>query len=163
MAIIALFTHNKNRTAYIQSTTRHTMPNTAKISIAGLIYGLIAYMLFSTHDAIVKSLSDYSIFQILFFAMLFSYVPFSVARIFDRRPQTLLPADPKLVGLHSVLTVANFLAVFIAFTTAPLVEIYVLLFSLFRWVIFLRCLLCSAQRVARSCRVSYENQKIRPQ
>ena len=43
----------------------------------GPAWALGGFALFSLHDAAVKSLAGYSPFQIVFFAVLFSYVPFS--------------------------------------------------------------------------------------
>ena len=46
-------------------------PNYSKSSaLKGLLFALLGFAIFSVHDALVKVLSDYSIFQIIFFAML---------------------------------------------------------------------------------------------
>ena len=89
---------------------------------------LAGYAAYSTHDALVKTLSDYSVFQILFFAMLFAYVPFSVTRIASAKPLSLMPVHPKLVLLRATLNVMSLSFAFSAFVTLPLVEVYVLLF-----------------------------------
>ena len=48
--------------------------------LKGPLFALAGYAVFSTHDVMLKSLGgDYSVFQIIFFAMLFGYVPFSLA------------------------------------------------------------------------------------
>ena len=39
----------------------------------GLAFALFGFAVYSSHDAIVKSLKDYHVFQVVFFAMLFSY------------------------------------------------------------------------------------------
>jgi len=104
-------------------------PNYSKSSaLKGLLFALLGFAIFSVHDALVKVLSDYSIFQIIFFAMLFGYVPFSLARITSERPQTLKPVNMTLVLVRSVLTVGGLSFAFLSFTMLPLVETYVLLF-----------------------------------
>ena len=89
---------------------------------------LAGYAAYSAHDALVKALSDYSVFQTLFFAMLFAYVPFSVTRIASAKPLSLMPLHPKLVLLRATLNVLSLSFAFSAFVTLPLVEVYVLLF-----------------------------------
>ncbi|WP_020561206.1 DMT family transporter [Thiofilum flexile] len=107
-----------------------TTTNTTSASILrGPMIALLGYLVFSTHDAIVKSLDDYSVLQTIFFAMLFGYVPFSLARITDKRLTTLRPNNPMLVILRSILTVASMCFAFIAFSILPMVQVYVLLFT----------------------------------
>ena len=94
----------------------------------GLLYALAGFAIYSTHDAVVKLLSGYSVFQIVFFAMLFAYVPFSIARIIEGKPQTLSPKHPGLLCLRALLHVGSLCFAFFAFATLPLVDAYVLLF-----------------------------------
>lgn len=107
----------------------NSTPNSSNNSaIKGLLLALLGFAVFSVHDALVKVLSDYSIFQIIFFAMLFGYVPFSLARITSQRPQSLRPVNLTLVIVRSVLTVAGLSFAFLSFSMLPMVETYVLLF-----------------------------------
>lgn len=94
----------------------------------GLCFALLGYAVYSSHDAVVKHLNDYNVFQIVFFAMLFSYVPFSIARIIGSKPLSLAPANPALLVLRAFLHVASLCLSFWAFSTLPMVEAYVLLF-----------------------------------
>lgn len=104
-------------------------PNFSNSSaLKGLLYALMGFAIFSVHDSLVKVLSDYSIFQIIFFAMLFGYVPFSLVRITSERPQSLKPVNSGLVLLRSILTVGGLSFAFLSFSMLPLVETYVLLF-----------------------------------
>jgi drug/metabolite transporter (DMT)-like permease len=96
--------------------------------IPGLMMALIGFATYSTHDALVKSLSDYNVFQIVFFATLFGYVPFSIARIIEGKPASLKPVNPGLLTFRAVLHVACLSLAFFAFTRLPMVEAYVLLF-----------------------------------
>ncbi len=112
-----------------QNSGLHAQANESHSSIVrGLILSLAGYAAYSTHDALVKALSDYSVFQILFFAMLFAYVPFSVTRIASAKPLSLMPVHPKMVILRATLNVLSLSFAFSAFVTLPLVEVYVLLF-----------------------------------
>lgn len=103
-------------------------PNSTPALSKGLGFALFGFAIYSSHDAIVKSLSAYSVFQIVFFAMLFAYVPFSIARIIDASPQSLFPKHPGLVVFRSLLFVTSLCLGFYAFSKLPLVEAYVLLF-----------------------------------
>ncbi|WP_353413731.1 DMT family transporter [Arenicella sp. 4NH20-0111] len=100
-------------------------PQTA---LKGLVFALAGYASYSVHDAVVKALQDYSVFQILFFAMLFTYVPFSVARIAAGNQLSVTPKFPKLAFTRALLHVSSLGFAFSAFATLPLVEAYVLLF-----------------------------------
>lgn len=89
---------------------------------------LAGFAVYSTHDALVKSLQDYNVFQIVFFATLFGYVPFSIARIIEGKPASLKPVNTGLLLLRALLHVACLSLSFMAFTLLPMVEAYVLLF-----------------------------------
>lgn len=97
--------------------------------LSGLLISLLGYAVFSMHDALVKVLDGYSVFQIIFFAMLFSYLPFSLARIVDSRAVSLRPVHPWLVFLRSALMVGALCFAFLAFSMLPMVQVYVLLFT----------------------------------
>ena len=94
----------------------------------GLVFALFGFAIYSTHDAVVKSLQDYHVFQIVFFAMLFSYVPFSIARIVENKPQSMSPANPLLLVTRACLHVGALCFGFYAFSSLPMVEAYVILF-----------------------------------
>lgn len=93
-----------------------------------MLFALGGYAIYSAHDAVVKSLHDYSVFQVLFFAMLFTYVPFSVARIVAGKALSVSPKHPKLALSRALLHVCSLGFAFSAFTQLPLVEAYVILF-----------------------------------
>jgi len=94
----------------------------------GLACALFGFAAYSTHDAVVKSLQDYHVFQIVFFAMLFSYVPFSIARIVENKPQSMSPANPILLIIRAFLHVGALCFAFYAFSSLPMVQAYVILF-----------------------------------
>lgn len=98
--------------------------------LKGPLFALAGYAVFSTHDAILKLLGgDYSIFQIIFFAMLFGYVPFSLARVLEPNPGRIKANNLKLVLSRSFLMVGSLFSAFLAFSMLPLVEVYVLIFT----------------------------------
>ncbi|TXH59714.1 MAG: DMT family transporter [Thiothrix sp.] len=105
-----------------------TMTNNSSV-LRGLLISLLGYAVFSVHDALVKVLNDYSVFQIIFFAMLFSYLPFSLVRLADARALSLRPVHPWLVFLRAALMVGALCFAFMAFSMLPLVQVYVLLFT----------------------------------
>ncbi len=96
----------------------------------GILFALAGFAVFSLHDFLVKWLSgsDYSVFQIIFFAMLFGYVPFSLARMYDARAISLRPKNPFLVLLRALLMTLALCCAFLGFSMAPMVQVYVLLF-----------------------------------
>jgi drug/metabolite transporter (DMT)-like permease len=95
----------------------------------GAAYALLGFAVFALHDALIKSLLGYSVFQIVFFAMLFSFVPFSVSLALDKRIQNLRPVNPGWVALRTVCMVCTVSLAFYAFKTLPLSEVYALLFA----------------------------------
>ena len=103
-------------------------PNSTQGIFRGLAFALAGYAAYSVHDAIVKALQEYSVFQILFFAMLFCYLPFSIARIADGTPLSVKPKFLKLAVTRACLHVASLGFAFSAFALLPLVDAYVLLF-----------------------------------
>jgi S-adenosylmethionine uptake transporter len=99
-------------------------------TLRGFLFALAAFAFFSTHDAIVKTLgSSYSVFQIIFFSMLFAFVPMSISMLADRAVDNFRPHHPWLVLLRSGLSIISMSSAFYAFTALPLAEVYSLLFA----------------------------------
>ena len=106
-----------------------TDSNTATTSVVkGPLLALAGFAVFSSHDAMLKSLSEFSVFQTIFFAMLFGYVPFSLARVVATNPGSIKAVNPKLVIFRSCLMVGSLCFAFLAFSLLPMVEVYVLIF-----------------------------------
>jgi len=98
--------------------------------LRGLGFAFLAFGLFATHDAIVKALGqDYSVFQILFFAVLFAFIPMSVLVLADQTSANFRPRHPWLVIARSILSLTAMSSAFYAFVTLPLAEAYALLFA----------------------------------
>lgn len=99
-------------------------------SLKGLLTALVAFGFFSSHDAIIKSLGGtYSVFQIIFFSMLFAFVPISMIMLADKSVSNFRPKHPWLVLLRSCLNIIAMSCAFYAFTALPLAETYALLFA----------------------------------
>ena len=91
---------------------------------------LAAMGIFATHDVVVKVLgAHYAAFQIVFFAALLSFPIVSVILLTDARQESLKPRHPWWVLLRTVCTTISGVAVFYAFSTLPLAQVYVILFS----------------------------------
>ncbi len=97
----------------------------------GFLLGLIAFGIFATHDALIKSLGgSYSVFQILLFATLFAFVPLTVVMMADKQEGTFRPHHPWWLALRTLLALIGANCAFYAFTTLPLAEVYALLFAM---------------------------------
>lgn len=102
---------------------------TGRSPARGGAFALGGFAVFALHDAIVKSLAGFSPFQIVFFAVLFSYVPFSFSLAADKRERHLRPVNPGWVALRSVCMAAVLVCAFTAFTLLELTQVYTLIFS----------------------------------
>jgi len=99
-------------------------------SLKGFAAALFAFAFFSSHDAIIKSLGGtYTVFQIIFFSMLFAFVPMSTMMLADKAIDNFRPRHPWLVLLRAALTISAMSCAFYAFTVLPLAEVYALLFA----------------------------------
>ena len=99
-------------------------------SLGGLGFAVLGFGLFATHDAIIKALGEtYPVFQIIFFAMLFAFVPMSMIILADRAVDNFRPHHPWLILMRSVLTIIAMSSAFYAFVNLPLAEVYALLFA----------------------------------
>lgn len=97
--------------------------------LKGAGIALIAFALFSTHDALVKSLPGIHAFQIAFFVFLFSFLPFSALLAVDPVERSLRPNRPLLVGLRCIFHAGSLICAFYAFSVLPLAQVYAMLFA----------------------------------
>ena len=95
----------------------------------GVGLSLLGFATFSLHDALIKSVDAVPVFQIVFFVVLFSFVPFALFLAFDGTERSLKPQLPVLVGLRCLFSVIGLLCVFYAFGQLPMAEVYSLLFA----------------------------------
>ena len=106
------------------------MSDTSQSPLRGLGFAFAAFGLFATHDAVIKLLgAQFAVFQIIFFAMLFAFVPMSVMMLADRQVDNFRPHHPWLILIRSTTTVIAMSTAFYAFTVLPLAEVYALLFA----------------------------------
>ncbi|MFO1351575.1 MAG: DMT family transporter [Gammaproteobacteria bacterium] len=97
--------------------------------IRGPLLALAGFAFFALHDALIKSLAAYSVFQIVFFAVLFSHVPFVFYLATVGDGQNLRPARPFWVGFRTLCMVGSALFAFYAFGHLPLAQTYAVLFT----------------------------------
>ena len=95
----------------------------------GMGIALLAFAVFSLHDALIKSIQTLPVFQVAFFVVLFSFVPFSVMLALDKRERSLRPRNANLVALRCLFATGSLLCGFYAFTHLQLSEAYALIFS----------------------------------
>ncbi|PPB82115.1 S-adenosylmethionine uptake transporter [Albidovulum inexpectatum] len=106
------------------------MAEIATNNVRGAVTALIAMGIFATHDVVVKVLGEhYSAIQIVFFAALLSFPIVSVILLADARASSLKPRHPGWVILRTACTVVTGVSAFYAFSTLPLAQVYVILFS----------------------------------
>ncbi|MCI2399981.1 DMT family transporter [Aliiroseovarius subalbicans] len=106
------------------------MPQTHQSPLRGLGFAFASFALFATHDALIKSLgATYAVFQIIFFAMLFAFVPMAVMMLADRQVDNFRPHHPWLILLRALMSLIAMSSAFYAFTVLPLAEVYALLFA----------------------------------
>ena len=103
--------------------SRHASP------LAGAGLALIGFSVFSLHDVLVKSVGAVPTFQVVFFAVLFSFVPFSLYLALARPERSFRPRLPGLVALRCLFAITGLLCAFHAFGHLPLAEVYALMFS----------------------------------
>ena len=97
--------------------------------LRGVGLSLMGFAAFSMHDAFIKSIDGVPVFQIVFFVVLFSFVPFALFLAIDGTERSLRPQLPVLVGLRCLFSVIGLMCVFYAFGRLPMAEVYSLLFA----------------------------------
>ena len=97
----------------------------------GFGLGLLAFGIFATHDALIKSLGgSYSVFQLIFFATLFAFVPVTLVMMADKSEGNFRPKHPWWLALRTICALIGASCAFYAFTVLPLAEVYALLFAM---------------------------------
>ena len=128
-----LFTYLINIAKYIYILLRKNS-SLMKIKIMskaalGAFWATLAFTIFAVHDVLIKILgTTYSVFQIIFFATLFSFIPISAFMLADKKSGTFRPKNLVLVLTRSLFQVVGFICAFFSFTALDLAEAYSLLF-----------------------------------
>ncbi|WP_127901473.1 DMT family transporter [Solirhodobacter olei] len=99
-------------------------------SVRGVLFALLGFALFSTHDAIIKHLGgSYSAFQIIFFRTLMSFPVVTVMLMRDRTDANLIPKHPWWIALRICSDMTAGAGAFYAFSVLPLAQVYAMLFA----------------------------------
>lgn len=94
------------------------------------LYALLAYGIFSTHDVIVKFVSEtQSAFQIVFFSCLLSFPLLTVMMVRDKTLGNLRPKKPTWTLTRAAIVPVVPLCAFYAFSELPLAQAYALFFA----------------------------------
>ena len=92
--------------------------------------GLLAFAIYASHDAAIKSLgTTYSPFQIVFFVVLLSFPVVTLMLIRDTRAENLRPREPLWTAVRTLAVVIGGFCAFYAFSVLPLAETYAILFA----------------------------------
>lgn len=106
------------------------MPPGLTSRFAGSGLALLAFVLFSTHDVIVKSLGgSYSPVQIVFFSVLLGLPIAMLMLMRDRTDGNLLPRYRGWTALRTGAAVLTGVSVFYAFSVLPMAQTYAILFA----------------------------------
>lgn len=96
----------------------------------GILIALLGFGIFSSHDALIKALgSSYSAFQIIFYAVLFSFPLTTLMLVQDRTSDTLIPHRPGWTFTRTGAVVIAGICAFYAFSVLPLAQVYAILFA----------------------------------
>lgn len=106
---------------------------------AGVAFSLVAYLLYSCCDAIIKGFgSDLPVFEIAFWTALFSFLPVIFTKPKEERWIDFWRMQhPWLVNMRSISGVIGNMAIIFSFTTIPLAEAYSIAFLAPIFVVFL--------------------------
>ena len=96
----------------------------------GAVLALLAFGIYSSHDAVVKTLGGaYSAVQLIFFSTLLSFPLAVMMLVKDREPGTLRPVHPWWIALRTVASLVTGVSAFYAFSTLPLAQVYAIVFA----------------------------------
>lgn len=105
------------------------MPSSLNV-LLGPVVALLAFALFSAHDAVVKSLGGtYHAVQIVFFSVLLGLPLAMMMLMRDRTDGTLLPRYPGWTAARTIAAVVTGVSVFYAFSLLPMTQVYAILFA----------------------------------
>ena len=101
------------------------------INIKGALIALAAFGIYATHDVVIKYLgASYSVFQIVFFSVLFGFPVTMLLLMGEPKPETLRPKYPFWTALRSIAVVFTGATAFYAFSTLPLTQTYAIIFAM---------------------------------
>lgn len=107
------------------------MTQIQKSNLRGVMFALLAFALFATHDVAVKVLgASYATVQIIFFSVLLSFPLVVLMLMRDQTSDTLIPKHPGWSLLRTVAAMVTGLGAFYAFSVLPLAQVYTILFAM---------------------------------
>lgn len=96
----------------------------------GILFGLLGFGIFATHDVFVKYLgASYGPFQIVFFSVLFAFPLMSFMLVQESKADTMRPHHPWWTALRTVSMLVATVCIFYSFSVLPLAETYSMLFT----------------------------------
>lgn len=99
-------------------------------NLKGILYALLAFGIFASHDVLIKILGGtYAPFQLIFFSVLLSFPLVTLLLMRDRTPSHLRPVHPWWVALRTGAGVITGATAFYAFSVLPLAQTYSILFA----------------------------------
>ena len=100
-------------------------------SLRGILFALLGFAFWSTHDLLVKDLGErYSPVQVVFFSVLFGFPFLTLLMMRDTEEQNLIPRHLGWTVIRTVAAVATGLLAFFAFSVLPLAQVYAILFAM---------------------------------
>lgn len=103
--------------------------NAKNHNIRGVLMAFLAFLFFSTHDLLIKFLTiEYSVFQIIFFTAIFTFIPISLLMATDGTDLSFRPQKPWLIFWRVICVVISMVGAFTAFSTLPMTEAYAIFF-----------------------------------
>ena len=100
-------------------------------NIKGALIALAAFGIYATHDVVIKYLgASYSVFQIVFFSVLFGFPVTMLLLMGEPKPETLRPKYPFWTALRSIAVVFTGATAFYAFSALPLTQTYAIIFAM---------------------------------
>ncbi|OAN78599.1 hypothetical protein A8B82_09525 [Sulfitobacter sp. EhC04] len=110
--------------------TTENLQQARSTTLQGVLVGLLAFALYASHDAAIKSLGGtYSPFQIVFFVVLLSFPMVTLMLVSDTKAENLRPRDPFWAAVRTAAVVIGGFCAFYAFAVLPLAETYAILFA----------------------------------
>jgi S-adenosylmethionine uptake transporter len=105
-------------------------PTARSSTVKGIALGLLAFALYASHDAAIKTLGGlYSPFQVIFFVVLVSFPVVTVMLVRDNTEANLRPRQPMWTIVRTCTVVIGGFCAFYAFSMLPLAQTYAILFA----------------------------------
>lgn len=102
----------------------------ARTNLNGALLSLSAFAIYAIHDVVVKTLGgSYAPFQIMFFAVMFSFPLTILIMMRDKSMDNLRPRHPWWTAIRTLAAVVTGVCAFYAFANLPLAQTYAILFA----------------------------------